>query len=178
MAFIDEFKAFIARGNVVDMAVGVIIGGAFGKIVSSLTEDVIMPPIGVLLGKVDFSNLFFPLINDPAKYADPTSVAHSMVNLMSLPIDKVRGMGIPVVAYGLFINQIINFLIIALCVFLLVKGVNRLVAKTIPAPEPEPEVPTTRECPECLSMIPRKAKRCCHCTAVVEPIVDEKKAED
>ncbi|MBQ7568433.1 large conductance mechanosensitive channel protein MscL, partial [bacterium] len=109
----SEFKAFIARGNVVDMAVGVIIGGAFGKIVTSLTEDVIMPPIGMLLGKVNFSSLFFPLINDPSKMADPAEFVGKTSNLMNMPMDKVKAMGIPVIAYGNFLQMVLDFLIIA-----------------------------------------------------------------
>ncbi|MCR5662772.1 MAG: large conductance mechanosensitive channel protein MscL [bacterium] len=157
MSIVSEFKTFISRGNVIDMAVGVIIGGAFGKIVSSLTDDVIMPPIGAILGKVDFSKLFIPLAGDTTKFG--------------LPMDQVKAEGIPVIAYGNFINQIISFLIIALCVFFLVKAVNRLMPK---APE-EPAAPTTRECPECLSQIPIKAKRCMYCTAEVPPVKEEKK---
>ena len=127
MSFISEFKQFIARGNVVDMAVGVIIGGAFGKIVTSLTEDVIMPPIGMLLGKVNFSSLFVPLINDPSKMADAAEYAGKTLDLMNMPMDKVKAMGIPVIAYGNFLQMILDFLIIAFCVFLLIKAVNKLI---------------------------------------------------
>ncbi len=157
MSIVSEFKTFISRGNVIDMAVGVIIGGAFGKIVSSLTDDVIMPPIGAILGKVDFSKLFIPIV-ETSKY-------------IGMPMDKVTAEGIPVIAYGNFINQVISFLIIAFCVFMLVKAVNRLMPK---APE-EPAAPATRECPECLSQIPIKAKRCMYCTAEVPPVKEEKK---
>lgn len=146
---IQEFKSFIARGNVIDMAVGVIIGGAFGKIVSSLTEDLIMPPIGMLLGKVDFSSLFIQLAGDPA-----TS------------LDAARKAGVPILAYGNFVNQILNFLIIAFCVFLLVKAVNRMMVKE---EAPAPAGPEMRDCPECCSPIPAKARRCPQCTATVEP---------
>ena len=161
MSMVQEFKQFIARGNVVDMAVGVIIGGAFGKIVTSLTEDVIMPPIGVLLGKVNFKDLYFPIINDPSKLANPIEFASKTQNLMGLPMEKVKSMGIPVIAYGNFIEQIIDFLIIAFCVFLLIKAVNRVMPK---APEaPAPEEPKVKVCPECLSEIPEAAKRCRFC---------------
>jgi large conductance mechanosensitive channel len=146
---IQEFKSFIARGNVIDMAVGVIIGGAFGKIVSSLTEDLIMPPIGMVLGKVDFASLFVQLAGEPAS-----------------SLDAARQAGVPILAYGNFVNQIINFLIIAFCVFLLVKAVSRLMPKK---EEEAPAGPAMRDCPECCSSIPAKARRCSHCTAVVEP---------
>ncbi len=170
MSIKSEFKQFIARGNVIDMAVGVIIGGAFGKIVTSLTEDIIMPPIGLLLGKVNFSSLYFPLINDPSKLAHPSELGEKLTNLMNLPMDKVKAMGIPVIAYGNFLNQIIDFLIIAFCVFLLVKAVNKLMPK--PAEEP-PAPPTTKVCPECLSEIPAEAKRCRYC-ASVQPVEEKK----
>lgn len=147
---IQEFKSFIARGNVIDMAVGVIIGGAFGKIVSSLTEDLIMPPIGMVLGKVDFSSLFVQLSGDPVS-----------------SLDAAKKAGIPILAYGNFVNQVINFLIIAFCVFLLVKAVSRLLPKAEEAPAAP--APAVRDCPECLSSIPLKARRCPHCTATVEP---------
>lgn len=169
MSVTSEFKAFIARGNVVDMAVGVIIGGAFGKIVSSLTEDIIMPPIGMLLGKVNFNNLYLPLINDPRKLANPVDFVGKTKDLMGLPMDKVKAMGIPVIAYGNFIEMVIDFLIIALCVFILVKIVNKLTPKDAPAPA----APTVKTCPECLSEIPLGAKRCKFCTAV-QPVEEPK----
>lgn len=172
MGFIDEFKTFIARGNVLDMSVGVIIGGAFGKIVSSLTDDIIMPPIGVLLGKMDFSNLHLPIINDPSKY--DSSVMEKFGSLMQTPVDKVKAMGIPTIAYGNFINQVINFLIVALCIFLLIKVVNSFVKKKEDdAAAAEKAEPTTKVCPECLSEIPIKAHRCKFCTSVLE---DKKEA--
>jgi large conductance mechanosensitive channel len=138
-----EFREFAMRGNVVDLAVGVIIGAAFGKIVSSLVNDVIMPPLGLALGKVDFSNLFINLsAQDYASLAD------------------AKKAGAPVIAYGAFINNIIDFAIVAFVVFLLVRGINRLHR----APE---AAPATRACPECLTQIPIAAKRCPACTQAV-----------
>jgi large conductance mechanosensitive channel len=138
-----EFKAFIARGNVIDLAVAVIIGAAFGKIVSSLVEGVLMPPIGRLLGNVDFSSLFYVLDHGKGM---PASLA------------EAKAKGVPVIAYGAFINDVINFVIIAFAVFLLVKMVNQAKGTT------PPSAPTTKECPYCLSTIPIKAIRCAHCT--------------
>jgi len=136
-----EFKEFIARGNVIDLAVAVIIGAAFGKIVTSLVEGVIMPPIGLALGKVDFSSLFVDLSGQhPASLAD------------------AKAKGLPVIAYGALINDIVNFLIIALVIFLIVKAVNRLRA----APPPPPN---TKDCPRCLTAIPLAATRCAACCA-------------
>lgn len=169
MGIVDEFKSFISRGNVLDMSIGVIVGGAFGKIATSLTDDIIMPPIGMLLGHVNFKDLHFPLISDVSKMADPAEFAGKTWNLMHLPLEKVRSMGIPTIAYGNFINQVINFLIIAFCIFIVVKIVNNLAKK----PEEVVEV-TTKVCPECLSDIPLHAKRCKFCTAV-QP---EEKEED
>ena len=142
---LKEFREFISRGNVVDLAVGVIIGAAFGKIVTTLVEGVIMPPIGLLLGRIDFSSLFFVL--DSTKGV-PMSLADA------------KAKGIPVVAYGQFINDIIGFLIVALAVFILVKQVNRL-KKTAPAAAPPP----TKECAFCAETIPVRAKRCPRCTS-------------
>jgi len=135
-----EFKEFIARANVIDLAVAVIIGVAFGKIVTSLVEGIIMPPIGMLLGKVDFSSLF--LVLDHSKGV-PASLADA------------KAKGIPVVAYGAFINDIINFLIIAIVIFLLIKIVNRIRRKD----------PSTKDCPHCLTAIPLAATRCSGCCA-------------
>jgi len=141
---LKEFKEFAMRGNVVDLAVGVIIGAAFGKIVTSLVEDVLMPPIGQLLGKVDFSNLF---INLGGRHFD------------SLPAAKAAIPPGATLNYGIFLNAVINFLIVAFCVFLVVKQINRLAAKPAPA-----TVPTTKDCPQCAMPIPLTAKRCGHCT--------------
>jgi large conductance mechanosensitive channel len=138
----SEFKAFIMRGNVVDLAIGVIIGAAFGKIVTSFVEDVLMPPIGLALGRVDFSNLF---INLSGK--DYPSVA------------AAKQAGAATLNYGIFLNNIINFLIIAFVIFLLIKQINRM-------QEPSPAAePTAKDCPYCLSSVPLKATRCAFCTS-------------
>jgi large conductance mechanosensitive channel len=148
-----EFKEFAVKGNVVDMAVGIIIGAAFGSIVKSLVSDVIMPPIGLLLGNVDFSNLFVVLKQGTT--AGPY-----------LTLADANTAGAVTLNYGMFINTIISFLIVAFAIFILVKNINRLKAKEA-APAPAP--PTTRECPYCLSAIPLKAKRCSFCTSEVTP---------
>ncbi|HYT24480.1 MAG TPA: large conductance mechanosensitive channel protein MscL [Candidatus Polarisedimenticolia bacterium] len=140
---LKEFKDFAMRGNVLDMAVGIIIGAAFGKIVTSLVEDVIMPPIGKVLGHVDFSQLFLSL--DGKSYstlADAKKAAAATLN------------------YGLFLNTVINFLIVAFAVFLLVQQVNRWTKKA-----EAPAAPMTKDCPQCAMTIPIAAKRCGHCTA-------------
>lgn len=141
-----EFKDFALRGSVIDLAIGVIIGAAIGRIVSSLVNDIIMPPIGLLLGKVNFSSLYWNL---------------SGVAYPSLAAAKEAGA--PVIGYGLFINEIINFLIIALVLFLIIRQINRIKKFTTPAPEPA--APTTKECPYCYSTIPLKATRCPNCTS-------------
>jgi large conductance mechanosensitive channel len=139
---VNEFKQFIMRGSVVDLAVGVVIGAAFGKIVTSFVEDILMPPVGLALGNVDFSNLF---INLSGK--DYPSVA------------AAKAAGAATLNYGMFFNNILNFLIIAFVIFLLIKQVNRL-------HEPAPAAaPATKDCPHCLSAIPIKATKCAHCTA-------------
>ncbi|MBP1711984.1 MAG: mechanosensitive ion channel protein MscL, partial [Deltaproteobacteria bacterium] len=143
---IEDFKKFIMRGNVLDMAVGIIIGAAFGTIVSSLVADVIMPPIGLLLGNVDFSNLFF-VLKDGAKAAGPYA-----------SLAAAKAAGAVTINAGVFINTIISFLIVALAVFLLVRNINRLYAK-------EEAAPTTKDCPYCLMSVPLKATRCGHCTS-------------
>jgi len=143
-----EFKAFAMRGNVVDMAVGIIIGAAFGTIVKSLVDDVIMPPIGLLLGNVDFSNLFVVL------------KAGKIVGPYATLIDA-KTAGAVTLNYGVFLNTIISFLIVAFAVFLLIKQINRLKRQE----EAVPEAPTTKECPLCFSVIPLKATRCPHCTS-------------
>ncbi len=140
---LEEFKKFAMRGSVIDLAVGVIIGTAFGAIVHSLVNDIIMPPIGLLLGKVDFSNLFINLTGTP--YAS---------------LAEAKAAGAATINYGLFINTVIDFLIIAFVLFLLIRQVNRWTTK--PAP---PAAPTTKECPFCFTAIPIKATRCPNCTS-------------
>ncbi|MCD9020519.1 large conductance mechanosensitive channel protein MscL [Cohnella silvisoli] len=154
---LNEFKTFAMRGNVVDLAVGVIIGAAFGKIVTSLVNDVVMPPIGKLLGNVDFKDLYWNL--DPGKLLDG-KVPESL--------DQARAAGAAVIAYGQFVNVLIDFILVAFCVFMLVKFLNKLSRKKeTEAPAAEP---TTRECPYCISEIPLAASRCSHCTSEVEPV--------
>jgi len=138
---VKEFKEFAMRGNVIDMAVGVVIGAAFGKIISSLVEDVVMPPIGLALGNVDFSNLF---VNLSGK--DYPSVA------------AAKAAGAATLNYGIFFNTILNFIIIAVAIFLVIRSFNK-------TKQPEPAAVSTKECPHCLSVIPIKATRCAHCTA-------------
>jgi large conductance mechanosensitive channel len=146
---LKDFKEFIMRGNVVDMAIGIVIGAAFGAIVKSFVDDVLMPPIGLLLVNVDFSNLFITL-KDGAKAAGPYA---------SLAAAKTAGA--VTLNLGVFINTVISFLIIAFAVFVVIKGINRM-KREGEAPAPEP---TTRECPFCLSTISLKATRCPHCTS-------------
>lgn len=134
-----EFKEFITRGNVIDLAIAVVIGAAFGKIVTSFVEGVLMPPIGLMLGRVDFANLFIDLSGQR-----PASLVDAQLK------------GLPVIAYGTFINDVINFLIIGLVVFLIIKAINRLRA----APPPPPN---TKDCPLCLTAIPLEATRCAAC---------------
>ena len=145
---LKEFRDFIARGNVIDLAVGVIIGAAFGKIVTSLVEGVIMPPVGMLLGQIDFSSLF--LILDTSKGV-PVS------------LDAAKKAGVPVIAYGQFINDVISFLIVAAAVFVMVKQVNRI-KSAVDKPLPS-AAPTTKDCPFCASTISIKATRCPNCTS-------------
>ncbi len=147
---LQEFKKFAMRGNVLDMAVGIVIGAAFGAIVKSFVADVLMPPIGLLLGNVDFTNLFVVLKEGATAGPYPTLAA-------------AREAGAVVMSVGVFINTIINFLIVAFAIFLLIRGVNRM-QKEEEKPAP---APTTRECPYCLSKIPIAATRCAHCTAEV-----------
>ncbi len=146
---LKEFREFAMKGNVVDMAVGIIIGAAFGSIVNSLVADVIMPPVGLLIGNIDFGNLFVVLRE--GKVAGPYG---------SLAAAKTAGA--VTVNYGAFINTIISFLIVAFSVFLLVRSINRLRKQQEEIPS---ESPATRECPFCLSAIPAKAVRCAHCTS-------------
>jgi large conductance mechanosensitive channel len=139
---LKEFKEFAMRGNVLDMAVGIIIGAAFGKIVTSFVEDVMMPPLGRLVGPVNFSDRFISL-----------SMAHYDT------VAAAKAAGVPTLNYGTFLNNVINFLIVAFAVFLLVRMVNRWTTKP-----PAPPAPTTKDCPQCAMSIPIQAKRCGHCT--------------
>lgn len=141
-----EFKAFAMRGNVLDLAIGVILGAAFGKIVSSFVADIMMPPIGLVLGKVDFSNLYVAL--DGAHYSS---------------LAEAKKAGAATLNYGLFVNQVIDFTIVAFAIFLAVKAINRLYKAEAPAPV------STRPCPFCVSAIPLAASRCPQCTSEVKP---------
>jgi len=145
---LKEFKDFAMRGNVVDMAVGIIIGAAFGKIVSSLVNDIIMPPIGVLLGGVDFSEIFINLSG--ATYDSLTAAQEA---------------GAATINVGVFINTVLDFIIVAFAIFMVIRAMNKLKRKE-EAPAP---APTTKDCPHCLSSIPIKATRCAHCTSQVAP---------
>jgi large conductance mechanosensitive channel len=138
----NDFRAFIMRGNVVDLAIGVIIGAAFGRIVSSLVSDVIMPPIGLLLGQVDFSSIFITL---SSHHYDSIAAAKSA--------------GAPTINIGVFINAVIDFIIVAFIVFLVMRYVNKML------PKPAPPALTTKDCPYCISAIPRAATRCPNCTS-------------
>ena len=147
MSILKEFRDFAVRGNVLDLAIAVVIGGAFGTIVKSLVDDIIMPPIGVLLGNVDFSNLFL-VLKEGSKLAGPyVSVA------------AAKDAGAITLNFGLFINAMVSFTIIAFAIFMLVKVINRLKREEVPAET------TVQDCPYCLSSIPRKASRCPHCTS-------------
>ena len=144
MSFCDDFKKFAMRGNVVDLAVGVIIGGAFGKIVSSLVSNVVMPPLGMLMGKVDFTNLFISL--NGQDYAT---------------LEAAKKAGAPVIAYGSFLNAVLDFVILAFVVFCMIRQINKLTPEKPPAPDP-------RKCPYCKSAIADDATRCPHCTSQLE----------
>jgi len=154
-----EFQEFIIRGNAIDLAVGVIIGAAFGSVITSVVNDIIMPPIGLLLGKVDFSDLYI----------------HLNPNIVPLPprtpLSVAKELGAVVIAYGNFITTLFNFLIVALCIFLAIRGINRLKA-TVSRPgkdqETEEVSPTEKLCPFCQVSIPVKASRCPHCTSQLE----------
>ena len=142
-----EFKEFILRGNVLDLAVGIIIGLAFGKIVTSFVNDILMPPIGLILGKVDFSNLFIDLSGEH----------HATVA-------AAKAAGAATINYGLFLNAVIDFVIVAFVIFLLIRQVNRLAPKK----EAPPPAVTTMDCPYCLTAVPIGAKRCAHCTSMLQ----------
>ena len=139
---LKEFKEFAMRGNVLDMAVGIIIGAAFGKIITSFVGDILMPPLGLLLGKVDFSNLFLSLSGQYPSLA------------------AAKAAGAPTINYGMFLNTVLDFLIVAFAIFLLIRQVNRFMPKPAPAAPP-----ATKDCPYCLSAVPLKATRCLHCTS-------------
>jgi large conductance mechanosensitive channel len=144
---LKEFKEFAMRGNVLDMAIGIVIGVAFGKIVTSFVNDVVMPPIGLLLGKIDFSNLFIDLSGK--SYAT---------------LAEAKAAGAATIKYGLFLNTVVDFVIVAFVIFLLIQQINRMKRQ----PEAAPAAPTTKECPYCLSSIAIKATRCSHCTSDVK----------
>jgi len=150
---LDEFKTFAMRGNVVDMAVGIIIGAAFGKIVDSLVKDIIMPPLGWILGKVDFANMYFTL---------PTTLTGEIPKYASL--EEAKAAGAVTINYGLFINTMISFVIVAFAVFLLIKCINKLRATKKEEVE-EVKEETTKECPRCYSTIDIRASKCPNCTA-------------
>jgi large conductance mechanosensitive channel len=139
-----EFKEFIMRGNVLDLAVGIIIGGAFGKIITSLVNDILMPPIGLILGKVDFSNLFIDLSDQH----------HATVA-------AAKAAGAATINYGMFLNTIVDFVIVAFAIFVVIKQANKLRRE----PAPAPATPTTKDCPFCCTAIPIPAKRCPNCTS-------------
>ena len=148
MGMIKEFRAFALRGNVIDMGVGIIIGAAFGKIVTSFVGDILTPPLGLLLGRIDFSELFVSL--NGVTYENRAAAAAA---------------GALTVNYGQFINQLIDFSVVAFALFFLIRWINKLKG---PAPAPAPAGPAPKECPECLSQIPTAARRCMFCTSVVE----------
>ena len=142
---LKDFKAFVMRGNVLDLAVAVVVGGAFSKIVTSFVDDVLMPPLGLLLGRVDFKDKFIDLSG-----RGPATLA------------QAQAMGAAVLRYGLFINAIVNFLIVAFAIFLVLHSIKRFL--------PTPPAPDARECPFCLSLMPLKAKKCRHCGSEVAPV--------
>lgn len=141
---LKEFREFAMRGNVIDLAIAVVIGGAFGKIVTSLVNDIIMPPIGLLLNGINFSDLFISL--NGQSYAS---------------LADAQKAGAPTINYGVFINNVIDFIIVAFIIFIFIRQINRLQSK----PEPEPAEPTTKDCPYCFTTIPIKAQRCPNCTS-------------
>jgi len=145
--YIDEFKSFAMRGNVIDMAVGIIIGAAFGKIVESLVNDIIMPPLGWMLGKVDFSQMYFVL---PTPDGLPTKFPS---------LEAAKAAGAVTINYGLFINTLISFILVAFAVFLLIKGINKLKS------EPQPAEDSQKVCPHCFSNIDKRATKCPNCTS-------------
>ena len=155
---LSEFKAFAIRGNVIDMAVGIIIGAAFGKIVDSMVNDVIMPPLGWLMGKVDFANLYFTM---PTKLDDLGNIPHYD------SLEAAKAAGAVTINYGVFINTLISFVLVAFAVFLLIKGINKLQAAAKKEAATE-SAATTKTCPHCLTEIHIDATRCPNCTSVLE----------
>ena len=151
---LDEFKTFAMRGNVVDMAVGIIIGAAFGKIVDSMVKDIVMPPLGFLMGKVDFTNLYWTL---------PTSLVDGEIPHYP-SLEAAQAAGAVTINYGLFINTIISFILVAFAVFILIKAINKMKDAAVKKEETE-EAETTKQCPRCFSTIDIKATKCPHCTA-------------
>jgi large conductance mechanosensitive channel len=149
MSIVSEFKEFAMKGNVVDLAVGVIIGGAFGKIVDSLVKDIVMPMVGRLLGGVDFRHLYLNLGDKAFETLEAAEKA-----------------GAPILKYGAFINTVVDFIIIAFAIFMAIKVMNRI--KRAESAAPAPAEPATRECPHCLSAIPLRATRCPHCTSQLQ----------
>ncbi|MEC0213314.1 large conductance mechanosensitive channel protein MscL [Paenibacillus ehimensis] len=145
---LKEFKEFAIKGNMIDLAIGVIIGGAFGKVVTSIVNDLVMPPIGLLLGKVNFTDLFISL--DGKSYAT---------------LKDAKNVGAATFNYGLFLSTLLDFLIVSFVIFIAVKQINRFRRKEEAKPDPKENI---KECPECLSEIPKKASRCKYCTAVLE----------
>jgi large conductance mechanosensitive channel len=137
-----EFKDFIRRGSVIDLAVGFVMGAAFGKVATSFINDVVMPPIGLLLGNIDFANFYINLSGRTFE-----------------SLAQAREAGAPVIAYGAFVSAVVDFLVVALAVFIVIRWINKLKSK------PAPAAPTTKECPFCLSIVPLKAVRCPHCTS-------------
>lgn len=144
---LKEFKEFAAKGNVLDLAVGLIMGVAFGKIVASFVADVLMPPVGLLLGRVDFSNLYINLSGKPAA-----------------TLAEAKAAGLATINYGVFVSTVVDFLVVAFVVFLLVRQVNRMKSKAAPAPD---AAPAAAECPFCLNTVPVRASRCGHCTSAL-----------
>ncbi len=148
---LKEFRDFVMQGSVLDLAIGIIVGGAFGQVVNSFVNDILMPPIGLLLGRVDFAELYFNLSGE--SYAS---------------LQAAKDAGAATINYGLFINTLINLLIVGFAVFLMVKGINRA-REALVRPQPEEKAePTTKECPYCFSEIPVKATRCPNCTSTLE----------
>lgn len=171
MGFIQEFKAFAMRGNVIDLAVGVIIGASFGKITTSMVSDIIMPPVGKLIGNIKFQDWYLPL--DVEKYQNTLSAARSAAlqanpsideGTINLTLEQAKAAGIVTINFGNFVTTVIDFTIMAFVIFLLVRFINQLKKKD-EKPAPAPAAPTTKECQHCYTQIPIKATRCPNCTS-------------